>query len=144
MDSLELINIVNNYCKAHPKLLADLPLFGDIGLAFANMYKGELKFDAPADDCCTPEVLRLALVNDLIPISFILICRTACFELTADKAPFALSLVFDMAEETLLSWLERKMNSVIDMYLDAFKLWMPDEPLYIQLTKPLFQHIMSL
>lgn len=144
MDSLDLINIVNNYCKAHPKILDDLPLFGDIGLAFANMNKEGLKFDAPAGDCCTPEVLRLALVNDLIPISFILICRTAGFELTTDKAPFALSLVFDMAEEVLLSWLDRKMNSVIDMYIDAYKLLVPDEPLYIQLTKPQFQHIMSL
>lgn len=144
MSSLELVNVVNNYCRAHPKLLDDLPLFGDIGLAFANMYKEGLRFDAPAEDCCTSEVLRFALVNDLIPISFKLICRAAGFELTDDKAPFALSLVFDMAEETLLRWLDRKMNSVIDMYLDAYKLLAPDEPLYIQLTKPQFQHILSL
>ena len=144
MSSLELVNIVNNYCKAHPKLLDDLPLFGDIGLAFANMNKEGLKFDAPAEDCCTSEVLKFALVNDLIPISFKLICRAAAFELTVDKAPFALSLVFDMAEDTLLSWLDRKMNSVIDMYLDAYKLLVSDEPLYIQLTKPQFQHLLSL
>lgn len=144
MDSLQLINIVNNYCKAHPKLLDDLPLFGDIGLAFANMNKEGLKFDAPAEDCCTPEDLRLALVNDLIPISFKLICRTAGFELTADKAPFALSLVFDMAEETLLNWLDRKINTVIDMYIDAYKLLAPDEPVYVQLTKTQLQHLMSL
>lgn len=144
MSSLELINIVNNYCNVHPKLLDDLPLFGNIGLAFANMNKEGLKFDAPAEDCCTSEVLKFALVNDLIPISFKLICRAADFELTVDKAPFALSLVFDMAEETLLSWLDRKMNSVINMYLDAYKILAPDEPLYIQLTKPQFQHILSL
>lgn len=144
MDSLILINIVNNYCKAHPKLLDDLPLIYDIGLAFANMNKEGLKFDAPAEDCCTPEVLRLALVNDLIPISFKLICRAADFELTADKAPFALSLVFDMAEETLLNWIDRKINTVIDMYIDAFRLLVPDEPVYVQLTKTQLQHIMSL
>lgn len=144
MDSLILINIVNNYCKAYPKLLDDLPLIYDIGLAFANMNKEGLKFDAPAEDCCTPEVLRLALVNDLIPISFKLICRAADFELTADKAPFALSLVFDMAEETLLNWIDRKINTVIDMYIDAFRLLVPDEPVYVQLTKTQLQHIMSL
>lgn len=144
MSSLELVNIVNNYCKAHPKLLDDLPLFGDIGLAFANMNKEGLKFDVPTEDCCTSEVLRFAVVNDLIPISFKLICRTADFELTADNAPFALSLVIDTAEEILLNWIDRKIDSVIDKYIDAYKALTPEKPLNIRLTKPQFQHIVSL
>lgn len=144
MSSLELENIVNNYCKAHPKLLENTPLFGDIGLAFANMNKEGLKFDVPAEDCCTSEVLRFAVVNDLIPISFKLICRAADFELTAGNAPFALSLVFDMAEEVLLNWIDRKIDFVIDKYIDAYKALTPEEPLDIRLTKPQLQHIMSL
>lgn len=144
MSSLELENIVNNYCKAHPKLLENIPTFGDIGLAFSNMNKEGLKFDVPTEDCCTSEVLRFAVVNDLIPISFKLICRAADFELTADNAPFALSLVFDTAEEVLLNWIDRKIDSVIDKYIDAYKALTPEEPLNIRLTKPQLQHIMSL
>lgn len=144
MSSLELEKIVNNYCKTHPKLLQNTPLFGDIELAFANMNKEGLKFDDPGANCCTSVASRSALVNDLIPISFKLICRAADFELTADNAPFALSLVFDMAEEVLLNWVDKNIDAVIDKYIDAYKTLLPEEALLIRLTKPQLQHIMSL